>query len=433
VITTRAVRNRRTVWGGRKASPIPIENRIMKKLSPGMFQSHDRIFIVGGGPSLKDFDFSQLRDEITIGINKAFAFFDPTIIFSMDRRFWLWVEKASGADGFTPELRDRFIDYRHGFKCWLDPHNQLFTPDITRIRCHPDLLWGETLEEGIGHGLNSGYAALNLAYVLGFKEIYLLGFDMKGSGGRQAWFHEGYAKPYVTSDSVYSKMIYQFEKYAAPRLAEMGIKVWNCSPDSNLMCFPYKDIGSVDFVKNPIVVSAHSSDAIYKAHSENLDASLKSRGYRRIIREFPSLGNWNMNAQYKAKFLLDILNGYADGESFIWLDADAEVVGDLMSIKDDWSDIACHMKDGTELLSGTIYLKNNAATRNLISDWVEACAMSPNTWDQKLLHKLITLTPGLKFRNLEARFCKIFDSMAHVENGIVVHNQASRIARDLIK
>ena len=41
-------------------------------------------------------------------------------------------------------------------------------------------------------GSNSGFAALNLAYLLGYREIALLGFDFQWSAGN-SHFHDGYA------------------------------------------------------------------------------------------------------------------------------------------------------------------------------------------------------------------------------------------------
>ena len=81
-------------------------------ISSGAWEGR-RCFIVGGGPSLKDFDFSQLKGALTIGINRAFERFDPTILFSADERFWRyqWENKLG-----TKTLFDKFI----GIKCALD-------------------------------------------------------------------------------------------------------------------------------------------------------------------------------------------------------------------------------------------------------------------------------------------------------------------------
>jgi hypothetical protein len=48
---------------------------------------------------------------------------------------------------------------------------------------HSAFAWGRSLAEGVGCAGNSGFAALNLAWILGADQIYLLGFDMKGEGG----------------------------------------------------------------------------------------------------------------------------------------------------------------------------------------------------------------------------------------------------------
>lgn len=407
-------------------SPVPVPDYAKSPaLSPGMFAS-DRIFIVGGGPSISGMDLTCLKDEITIGINKAFFYFDPNIIFSMDRRFWNWIELAEGNSGFTPEIRDRFIEYDHGYKVWSTVYPHLFTPDIIRIPALGEKYWGEDLATGIGHGNNSGFAALNLAYLLGFREIYLLGFDMKGHGGKQKWWHDGY--PVVTSDNVYHKFIKRITEIAAPRLKEAGVKVYNCCPGSGLKCFPYCNFDGIKLQKHPLVLCFHTKDELYASRARKLNMSLKRKGYRRKFITYPDQGNWDLNTKMKAKLLMQEMDKQEEAE-YIVLDADAVVVGDLMGMIDQYSDIACHLRNGKELLSGTLYIKNKSETRALVADWIQVNSQFPKIWEQKLLHRLIKNSPEIVFRDLPAKYCVIFDLMAEVENPVVIHTQASREAK----
>ena len=423
MITTRQLRKSPQF---NKESPIPIPAiSNSAPLSRGMFAS-DRVFIVGGGPSIAGFDLTRLKDEITIGINKAFFYFNPNIIFSMDRRFWRWIEQAGGENGFTPEMQRKFQDYSHGYKVWTTVYNFLFTPDIMRIPSVGEKYWGTDLQTGLGHGNNSGYAALNLASLLGFKEIYLLGYDMKGVQGKQKWFHEGY--PIVTADNVYSKFVKNITEFAAPNLASERVKVYNCCKDSGLKCFPYKDIEEISFRKNPLVLCFHTPDKLYSERANKLHASLKRKGYRRKFITYPDQGNWDLNTKMKAKLLLAEMQN-SDEEDFIVLDADAIVVGDLMGMVDKSCDIACHLREGKELLSGTLYIKNSPKMRRFVVDWVELNARLPEVWEQKLLHNLIKVAEDVKFRDLPAKYCTIFDLMSYVENPVVIHTQASREAK----
>ena len=51
-------------------------NKVTYKLREGQWTGHP-CFIIGGGPSLKGFDFNLLEGRKTIGINRAFEFFNP--------------------------------------------------------------------------------------------------------------------------------------------------------------------------------------------------------------------------------------------------------------------------------------------------------------------------------------------------------------------
>ena len=102
----------------------------------------------------------------------------------------------------------------------------------------------KTLEEGVGHGYNSGYAAINLAICLGANPIYLLGFDMeKGkNGGKQINWHGKY--PVQQSDNVYSTFIKNFQ-WAAPIIKRRGTQVINLYRNSGLKMFPFDDLENV--------------------------------------------------------------------------------------------------------------------------------------------------------------------------------------------
>ena len=226
----------------RQRSQHPAAHDI-NRLENGMWIGH-RCFIVGGGPSLKDFNFRLLRDELTIGINRAFEFFDPSIIFGMDARFWNWVEH----DEFGPEVRKRLQDYRRGLKVWVAVGSGLYPEDVIVLDDAGIHAFTNDLTKGLGNGNNSGYAALNLAFILGANPIYLLGYDMRGDGqGGQQWFHDGYPK--IQPDRVYSSFMSNISRFAAPALQRGGRSVINLNPNSALDCFPKQSVSDVQFGK----------------------------------------------------------------------------------------------------------------------------------------------------------------------------------------
>jgi hypothetical protein len=200
-----------------------------------------RCFIVGGGPSLKGFDFDLLHNELTIGINRTIEVFNPSIWFSSDKRFIRWVE--SGMLGGA--LRKKFKSYTHGLKC-LVTRSENYPADILILRPSIENRLSSSMQNGIFSGrcdgCNSGLGALNLALCLGASPIYLLGFDMKGGpDGKQNWHHADY--PQVESAGIYLQFIQAFEKIA--KQANKKARIVNLNPDSALRCFPFENIDKI--------------------------------------------------------------------------------------------------------------------------------------------------------------------------------------------
>jgi len=190
-------------------------------------------FIIGGGPSLEGFDWSRLKGKRTIGINRAFERFEPTIIFSMDTRFLAWLERGE----YGPEMKKRLIR-SSAYKVWQCTYTAQLPAFIYIIKVHKDYYTGcraftESLKIGIGHGDNSGYGALNVACCLGANPIYLLGYDLKHENGKSHW-HEGH--PAKQKEEAIEKWIGHFG-WAAPLIKSRGFRVINLNPNSALECF----------------------------------------------------------------------------------------------------------------------------------------------------------------------------------------------------
>lgn len=192
-----------------------------------------RAFLIGGGPSLKGFDFKRLRGERVIAINRAVevcGFAD--VMVAMDARLHEWY--VTGALGQTP--RFKFENYK-GLRVWLETGRDL-PLDVVLARNLGEEAWGGSLEEGLGNGNNSGYMALNLAVLLGANPIYLLGFDMRpGADGGQEWFHTGY--PQRQKGTVYRKFQERMDR--GSRFIPDGVQVVNLNPESGLETFPKAD------------------------------------------------------------------------------------------------------------------------------------------------------------------------------------------------
>lgn len=213
-------------------------NRLIHEVLPDNSWAGKPCFIIGGGPSLKDFDWSRLKGKRTIGVNLAFMKFEPTVIFSMDTRFLRWIE--TGAYGHETKIR---LLKATGYKLWNVTYkaslpDYIFIAKVFRNYNEGRRAFTSTLKEGLGHGANSGYGALNLACCLGANPIYLLGFDCKHENGKTHW-HDGHPSRQTARDI--KKFALAFE-WVAPQIKRKGIRVINLNPDSGLNCFEKRNL-----------------------------------------------------------------------------------------------------------------------------------------------------------------------------------------------
>jgi hypothetical protein len=94
-------------------------------------------------------------------------------------------------------------------------------------------------EKAIHWGANSGYQAINLAYLWGATRILLLGYDCKTINGKAHWF--GQHPQGLNRNQPLDEWKRNFPQLAADLEAE-GVEVINCSPDTALDCFERMDI-----------------------------------------------------------------------------------------------------------------------------------------------------------------------------------------------
>jgi hypothetical protein len=196
-----------------------------------------RAFIIGGGPSLKSFDWSLLSGELCLGTNMAFLH-GPCANLVSDISL---MDRLMGDS--------RWHQYR-GVKVWLNSEaplekgrypDVLELPECVDMRCMP--AWSRSLAKGLYRSTNTGASALNLVDVLGANPIYLLGFDMVGAGlgaGKTDNWHNEYAEK-KKEDWVYRTFIEDFEK----NLKNIRASVYNLNPASKLKCFPFAGLEEV--------------------------------------------------------------------------------------------------------------------------------------------------------------------------------------------
>jgi hypothetical protein len=153
-------------------------------------------------------------------------------------------------------------------------------------------------------------------------------------------------------------------------------------------------------------------------------------------------GNWKTNVAYKPKALYHALEKNPL-LNVVGLDADCKVLEypdlfdnipleyDIALHKLDWKTWYGHNVEKKEVLSGTIFLRNTEAVKNLVKEWYER-AIKSNTWEQQVLAQLLE-EKKIPVYELPLSYCYI-NSLPNgespkvvIENPVIVHYQASRI------
>jgi hypothetical protein len=195
------------------------ESKIISKVDP--IWSGETVYIIGGGPSLVNFDWNQLIGKRTIAINKAIVSYpNADVLYWTDSRIYGWYKNE--------------IDKFKGLKYTIRDHSS-YSAD-SRILRKGNAFGLEESRDSLCHGNNSGYAAINLAYLFGVKKIVLLGYDMHNDG-KQSHYHDGYPVP-ATGDNIYRDQFIPGFKVLADILKEKKVEVYNASMTSSLTVWP---------------------------------------------------------------------------------------------------------------------------------------------------------------------------------------------------
>ncbi|MFA5336554.1 MAG: hypothetical protein WC324_06515 [Candidatus Omnitrophota bacterium] len=191
-------------------------------------------FIIGGGASLKGFDFNRLRGKgRIIAINRAYEsvpFAD--IHFFMDNRYYKRVQGEAEWQSFP------------GRKVYLNMSGYPVERSVISVRQAGRVGLSRSIREGLYHGNNSGVGAIGLAYCLGANPIYLMGYDCN-KVDNASHFHDGY-EGVPTADRVLAGFVKDFDALAA-LVTKTGTKVINLNPDSAIRSFAF---GKIDEIKS---------------------------------------------------------------------------------------------------------------------------------------------------------------------------------------
>lgn len=171
---------------------------------------------IASGPSLTQDDVNYCRGKGIFYAVKESAYLAP------------WADVLYAADTDWWDMKDRW-EWFQGEKMTLSSEASI-KYGLSYIDYDPKFIWSEN-PAIIASGGNSGFQALNIAYLRGATKIILLGYDM-GHTGQKHWWDKEHKRDSRNSD--YHKWIEHFKK-AAPMIKA---NVINCTRETALDCFP---------------------------------------------------------------------------------------------------------------------------------------------------------------------------------------------------
>ena len=136
------------------------------------------VFVIGNGPSLNKIDLTKLKDEVTIGVNSIFLAHD---------QMGFYPTHYVVEDIFVAEDRTSEIAAIKGPQKWFGNYLRYCLKDEEdvnwiNVRCRYDNYknfpyFSRNIGREAWTGGTVSYICLQLAYFLGAKEVYLVGFD----------------------------------------------------------------------------------------------------------------------------------------------------------------------------------------------------------------------------------------------------------------
>jgi hypothetical protein len=129
-------------------------------------------FLIGNGPSLNKMELHLLNNYYTIGLNKIFLLFDKT---NLKIDYHVCVNRyviEQCAREFLEMKCPSFISFKNRDVLLSGSEKVYFLGDV-----HSKLKFFEDITAGISQGSTVTYAAMQIAFYLGFSRVFLIGVD----------------------------------------------------------------------------------------------------------------------------------------------------------------------------------------------------------------------------------------------------------------
>jgi len=177
-----------------------------------------------------------------------------------------------------------------------------------------------------------------------------------------------------------------------------------------------------------IVIGFYTKDTPYEKEIQGLIKSCNNFNIPCEVRGYDQRGSWQDNTCIKPEFILDMMYEHPD-KDLLYIDADG-IIQKYPTLFDAFDgDIGVHFRNGSELLSGTIYIKNSDKMIMFIKCWINVISNYRQLTDQQALAftiKKYAKSQDVKVIDLPATYTQIFDLMKDAGEPVIEHFQASR-------
>lgn len=256
-------------------------------------------FLICGGPSFGELDHSKLKNCLTMGVNNSAKTYRPDMWTCVDQpsRFlksiWLdpKIQKFVPFDHTESELWDNTVE------SWGPLYSNVQKQKVMKVRQCPNTLffrrnekfepsrwlfeytfnWGDHSKWGGGRSVM--LVALKLLFVLGIRNVYLLGCDLIMDDSHKYHFDENRDKGAQRGNmSTYKKMIEVYFPKLKPYFDSFGFEVYNCNPNSRLQAFPHMPYDeAINRATSHLSVDTEISSGMYRKYEEKMRSLEKDR------------------------------------------------------------------------------------------------------------------------------------------------------------
>lgn len=189
--------------------------------SPPRFWEGERVFVLGGGPSISKVNLDKLKGKRVIGTNNIYKIAPwIDILFFMDCVWYDW-------------HKDNLIHF-----------TGILVTVCESLKEHPVIKYvlrgnryNFDTRAGYISGNNSGAFATSLGLKLGAAEIVLVGFDMQPDNNGNHNFHKEHKR--TVPDNIYQTQHIKPFLSLVSDCNKLGVKVFNATETSSLKVFPF--------------------------------------------------------------------------------------------------------------------------------------------------------------------------------------------------